>query len=367
QDIYGGLYALSIKMCEHANAEIALLSGNEYNGLNLGCEFWDAPLDAQWSTGNVTVPGLGVQAPGCEVIGSGVVGPPAPPWARRIFPPASQTTGSVDYEFLWPSRLRLPNLAVGGLPGFASSDRVNWQPRRYYENWGDIQELPTIKTLLQNLELTEQEALMLRDILLHEILKDEEIPNDPTSGKYQCNEILNGVSYGEIMEFSDDKTATLLNDAEWWIPTHADYKEPKSSAWPIRSKVETPHFYTTALPFASEKEKEISKRIALFYNYANLLGKMRALSVVEKHLTSLNNQVNSIKEFPEQMKDAERLIRSQLPGESVGASMTQRTHIRDELITVKEMLQDLHLELKSAARFTDKAGKRRNVGAGAGS
>ena len=177
------------------------------------------------------------------------------------------------------------------------------------------------------------------------------------------------MSYGEIMEFSEEKTATLQNDSDWMLPllplTSHTYRSPKSSAWPIRSQVKVPEFYGPSPLLNAEIEKDISKRISLFYNYANLIGKARALAVVEKHLSSLNAQVNSIKEFPEQMNDAKKLIRSQLPGESIGASMTQRTHLRDELITVKEMLRDLHLELKSAARFTDKAGRRRNVGAGA--
>lgn len=355
QDIYGGLYGLSIKMCEHANAEIDLLKNTQYNGFNPRCELWDAPLDAQWNTENVTVPGLAVTVQGCEISGSGATGPPSPLWNRRIFPEESDTN-NVDYEFLWPSRVRLANAAVGGSPGFESSDRVNWQPRRYYENWENISELPKIKSLLQHLELTQHEAMMLRDILLYEIPKDED-------GLYQCTEILNGVSYGEIMEFSEEKTATLLNDSEWYIQTHLNYRLPKSSSWPIRSKVRTPGYYGPFL--APEKDKEISKRITLFYNYANQLAKMRALTVVEKHLSSLNGQVNSIRHFPEQMKDAVRLISSQLPGESMGASMTQRTLLRDELITIKGMLKDLHEELKSAARFTDKAGKRGNIAAGA--
>jgi hypothetical protein len=337
QDIYGGLYALSIKMCEHANAEIKLLKHNQYNGLNPKCELWDAPLNAEWSIGNVTVPGLNVDALGCSV-DSNTNG--------RIFPETNDTN-DVDYEFLWPSRnVDLPEL-------------VNWQPSRYYEK-SLVVLYPTIKNLLQNLKLTEPEALMLRDILLYEI------PMDKASGEYQCNEILNGVSYGEIMEFSEERTATSPNDDDWMLPifplTDQPYRSPKSSAWPIRSKVETPHFYTIGTSNAPDKEKEISKRIALFYNYANFIGEWLADVEVEKHLTSLNNQVNSIKEFPEQMNDAERLITSQLPGES-----KRGKDLKEALAPLKEHIKDLHLELKSAARFTDKAGKRRNVGAGAGS
>jgi hypothetical protein len=333
QDVYGGIYALSIKMCEHANAEIQLLEDREYNGFNPRCELWKAPLDAKWSIGDVTVPGLNVVARGCDVSGT--------PSGRIFLDPS--TTDSVDYEFLWPSKSGLSAASQ-----FTDSDIVNWTPRRYYENWEDTSDLPTIKTLLQHLELTEREAFMLRDILLYEI------PKSVQTGEYQCSEILNGISYAQIMEFSENKTA--LPSDPWYVNTHTQYKEPKSSVWPIRSKVNV----------SAGAEKEISKRISLFYYYANLLGNERALRVVEKSLGSLNNQVSSARYFPEQMHDADRLIRAELPGESIGASMTQRTLIRDELITVKEMLRELHGELKTAARFTDKAGSRSNMAAGSG-
>jgi len=221
---------------------------------------------------------------------------------------------------------------------------LDWQPRRFYENQeNNGPALPSLKELRGNLQLNKLEALMLRDILL------EEIPQDTASGAYQCDELFNLISLGEIMDFS---APIDMPDTPWALALGSVYREPKSKEWPLLSSV---------------NDIPITERKKLFYEYAQTLAKSKAIQVVMKHYASLHAQPDAAREWPEKFAAAEKLVRAQLSGGgSVAGASTQISLLRLELIALKEKFRDLHEELQSSsARFSDKAGRRKQVGAGA--
>ncbi|MCI5066134.1 hypothetical protein MRY87_10455 [bacterium] len=321
QDIYGSLQTLGYRMCNWSNRQNEMARSATGGGLTARCDLWNARIDATWIQQDISVPGLGVNMPGCEAV---VMTP-----GVLILPP--------EYLFLWPSQELFSALP---LPSY-----LEWGGRRFYEhssaNAGGGVRYPTMSQLADAVSFSKGDVQAL-----DEILRLEQTPPD-AEGERDCKAGLEGVALGDIMQFEGPYEVPL----HWALPGNLiEYNRPAGPSWPEKEEFWVDEDNPTL------GRRQVSEYTKILYRYAVTLAEMRTYQTIEGFRNELIRQGNGKTRWPELFEVAKELVSIQLP-DGGGLSSTQlRAEMSNELSHLRADLRAHLQEIRSSDRF--KAGKR---------